>query len=55
MFYKYAAGLVANRLVSEMWWLFGLPLQSVLMNEDTPIARAAVLFVKSALEAFEKS
>ena len=52
LFYKYAAGLVCNRLVSELWWLFGFPLQSALMTEDTPSARAAVQFLKSALEAF---
>ena len=45
---------MANRFVSEVWWLIGWPIQSSVVTEDSPEARAAVQFLKAALEACEE-
>ena len=53
LFYKYCTSLVGNRLLSEMWWLNGWPLQSALFTSDSRDARAAVQFLRIAFGAFK--
>ena len=53
LFYKYRTSLVGNRLLSEMWWLNGWPLQFVLFTSDSHEARAAVQFLRIAFDAFK--